>query len=94
MTAALVCANSAFSAGSFASAKACGTSCWKKLMMSGSCSMAISVKMRGGFFRFARAAASSAGICFSRAMSERRRSSGGANLRSISTKAALAQVLE
>ena len=35
MTAALVVANSALSAGSSASAKACGTSCWKKLMMSG-----------------------------------------------------------
>ena len=56
--------------------------------------MAISVKMRGGFFRFTRAAASSAGICFSRAISDRSRSSGGANLRSISTNAAFAQVLE
>ena len=56
--------------------------------------MAISVKMRGGFFRFTRASSSSAGICFSRAISDRSRSSGEANLRSISANAPLAQVLE
>ena len=88
MTAALDCANSALSAGSCASAKAAGTSCWKKLMMPGSCSMAISVKMRGGFWRLACASARTRGICFSRAIRERRRSSAGANLRSMRVKAA------
>ncbi len=44
-----------FEGGSLASAKAAGTSCWKKLMMPGNCSMAISVEMRGGFLRLARA---------------------------------------
>ena len=38
-----------------ASAKARGTSCSKKRMIPGSCSIAICVKMRGGFCRFVRA---------------------------------------
>ena len=38
-----------------AAEKALGTSFWKKLMIPSICSSAISVKIRGGFFRFLRA---------------------------------------
>ncbi len=67
-TPALDCANSACSFASFTSLNAAGTSLRKKSIMPGNCSRAISVKMRGGFFRLVRACRSSAGIWRSRAV--------------------------
>src|SRR5712664_3339109 len=62
--------------------------------MPGSCSSAISVYLRGGSFRFRRASSSTAGICFSRATSERSLSSGGAKSRLMITNALPVMPLE
>ncbi len=85
MTAALAVLNASRSGASVASAKAAGTSFLKKRMLPSICSIAISVKMRTGEVRLARASSRKCGICFSRATSARSRSSAGAYLRFMIT---------
>ena len=93
MTAAFDVLNSSRSALSLTAANAPGTAVLKNSRLPSSCSIAICVRICGGLSRFYLASASAAGIAFSRAISARSRSSGGANARLIMMYALLVSPL-